>query len=400
MKKTFPIVNFISAAILFTTGCKKDVPTSTLEYQTYIHTYTASGNQTSWFIKPTSDNGCLFIGTEDEIGNLVILRINEKGQLTSKDTLKGFDVLAPVFTELEDGSFLICSGYNNSNLCKLDKNGKVIFITNFSGTGKSNSYPVVLKNGSYAIASAYGWGPGSYSLINFINPNGSMGGEVQITDASFAPKFKTLYTSLHKCDTIGTYYFNGFGFPNWNFSFRNRPKLFIAKQIYNGNTLVYNKFKIIDSSNINYSLSGVYQVNTKDKHTILAATFANINNLNKGKIIKLDEDLNSVWERDLLIGYATYCLGVVECPDGNYLISGVCWANEKLINQPFACKMDKNGNILWKNVFSTKLNAQFAWADQAKDGTCYFGGNTNGFGQANNLNDMFILKTDNEGNLK
>lgn len=381
-------------------GCKKDVPDSDLEFKTYFHTYAAPGNQTSWFLKPIANNGCMFIGTEDEIEQLVILKINEKGQLISKDTLNGFKVLGPIFSEFDDGSILICSGYNDGNLCKLDKEGNVAFKINFGGSGRSYSYPVKLKNGNYAIASAYGWGPGTSSLINFVKPDGSNAGQFTIHDASFAPKFKTLYTSLHKCDTVGTYYFNGFGFPNWNNSFRNRGKLFIAKQIYNGTNLVYNKFKIIDSSNLNYSISGVYQVNTKDNHTILAATFANINNLNKGKIIKLDANLNSVWEKDLLIGYATFCNGVIECPDGNYLITGVCWMNEKLINTPFACKMDKNGNVLWKNVFSTKLNAQFAWADQAEDGTCFFGGNTNGFGQANNLNDMFIIKTDKEGNFR
>mgnify|MGYP000047016230 CR=1 FL=1 len=387
--------------LLLLSGCKTEVPSSAVATDTYIHTYIAPGDQTSWFIKPTDDKGCLFIGTEDNISNLLILKINEKGGLESKDTIKGLEMIAPIFTNLSDGGILICSGYDNGNLCKLDKNGKIVFASDFGGTKKANSYPVVMNDGTYAIASAFSRGPGVYSNINFIKPDGKNSGQIQISDASFGLKFKTIYTSLHRCDSAGTYYFNGWCFPNWNNSFNSKYKLFIAKQKYKGSTLIYNKTLVLDSLNKNNASSGIYQVTTKDKHLMLAESQIDINNVNKGHIIKVDNDLNIVWQKDLRVSTdGTYCNGISECPDGNYLIIGQCAISGKSVGQPFACKMDKNGNIMWQKIYSTALSSYFSWGEQAADGTCFFAGNTSGFGQGIGLSDLFIMKTDKDGNLK
>lgn len=381
-------------------ACKKDIETSKLVSDSYIHAFPAQGDQLGWFITPSDNGGCLAIFTDEILKNLIIYKLDDKGLIESKDTLKGLEMYYPVFTELNDGNILIVSGYNNGNFCKLNKQGKVQFISSFSGTGLSNSYPILMRDGSIAIASSTGWRPGLSSQINFLNSDGTDKGNVVITDASFGNKFKTLYTSLQRCDTIGTYYFNGACFPNWNQSFRSRPKLFLAKQRYSGVKLMYSKTIIIDSTDQNYSYSGVYQVTTKDNHTILAASFADINSINKGKILKIDADLNINWEKTLQIGLATACTGVTECPDGNYLITGVCFVADKSVNQPFACKMDKNGVVIWQKIYSTKLYGQFSWGIQAADGSLFFTGNTSGFGAGSTLSDVFIVKTDIEGKLK
>jgi hypothetical protein len=385
--------------------CKKKVTDDMVESETFIHAYPAEGNQTCWYIRPTDDGGFLLIGTEDLHATndglaLCIHKMDKAGKLQWKNVIKTHEMAGPIFTNLPDGSILVNSGWGEENLCKLDKNGQVVFLTTYATMGNVNpSYAIKLNDGSYAIACSNGGG--SFTTTNwiaFLDSTGKYTTNETITDAELG--FKTLYLSIHKCYSKGNYLLNGWCFPNWNGSFREFRQIFLAQR-FAGPASVKNKSIVIDTANNNVDNCGIWQIYTKDNFLLLAASQTDINSVTKGRVLKIDDSLNVVWAKDLHIGSDnTYINDISECPDGNYLLCGVCAVSGKTAGQPFACKMDKNGNLLWSKIYSTSLSGYLEWAEQRSDGSCIFGGATNGFGQGSTLSDLYIIKTDATGNVK
>jgi len=72
----------------------------------------------------------------------------------------------------------------------------------------------------------------------------------------------------------------------------------------------------------------------------------------------------------------------------------------QFVTEPYLCKIDKNGNILWVNYYPTATSGYVWYALQISNETIYFTGNTNSFGKRVNGSDVFLFKTDQHGNLK
>ena len=74
--------------------------------------------------------------------------------------------------------------------------------------------------------------------------------------------------------------------------------------------------------------------------------------------------------------------------------------SDKIPNQPFACTISPDGKLLWSKIFTTALSGTFYSGIQMKDGSLLFGGTTNGFGNGSSLNDLFMIKADEKGNVE
>ena len=264
-----------------------------------------------------------------------------------------------------------------------------------------------MNDGQTLIAYTNGGGSGdtSKTYIARFDKNGASNGYKPIYDKSFLnpgdAKFKTLFLSLHKCDKEGEYYFNGYAFLNWNGNWRQNWRMFLAKQTYDdAGNLSSNKTVWIDPVSPDYDNTNYFQLATDDG-VVLLSTRANKNYINNGVVIKTDNNLNILWQTPVNITpYGTYIINGSICPDGNYLVTGNCKVAEKTSDQPFACKIDKAGNILWTKIYPTSFVGSFGMGLELVDGSLIFGGYTTGFGQGANKDDIFILKTDKDGNLK
>lgn len=409
-------IYYIVLLILVSTiQCKKITPDNSTRSEHFLQVFNASGNQNLRTIRPTEDNGFLIVGTENYNGavedqGLVILKTDFAGNVKWRtNTLDS--LLYPFVTYLNDGGILLSSYVAPGKLCKLDKDGKIIFNGKIpSGTYDCFSFPLLANDGNFLIASTNGQSQGgpSTNWVDKISATGKHLGSRKFSDSSFFGKI--LYLNLYKFEDTATYYFYGLKFDTTAFawSWKDNPKMFIGKQSYSGNQLIYNNIKTIDKKNetnfnINQGIAFSNQIHllTPDKGIVILNIQVEPNNAYLGYMVKLDEHFNILWERELRIGInGTSPYNITLNNDGNYLISGACKMSDKIPNQPFACTISPDGKLLWSKIFTTALSGTFYSGTQMKDGSLLFGGTSNGFGNGSSLNDLFMIKADKEGNVE
>jgi hypothetical protein len=408
------ILNFqyalLGSLIFLFAGCKREVDNSLIEANSFIKVFSEAGDQHFQYIKQCDDGGFIILG----IGNdsLFILKINEGGLLQWKKDVPGIDIYDMIATELKNGDILVSSIGTVGRYCRIDKNGNILSVAKYWENNNmtrfyANSYPIQMQNGQTLIAytsGAVGGDTGRTYIARFDN-NGVQNGLKPIYTTSFLNPgditFKPLYLSLHKCDVEGEYYFNGYAFLNWNGNWRQNWRMFLAKQTYDSaGKLTSNKTVWVDPVIPDYDNVNYFQLPTDDG-VLLVCTRGNKNFINNGVVIKADNELKIQWQTPLnMTPYGTYLTNATLCPDGNYLITGECIVAEKTSNQPFACKIDKSGNIIWSKIYPTNFIGSFGLGLELLDGSLIFGGYTTGFGQGADKDDIFVIKTDKDGNLK
>lgn len=402
-------IAFLASVLVLTIGCRKEVPASRIETNTYLKVYPAAGDQNLPYIYPTDDRGYLLVGNEGD--SLIILKVDARGELQWKSRISDMEFSGCLATQLPDGNILISSTSGSGTYCKLDRNGNVLSVTRFRNKDVNNyfnnSYPQQLDNGNVLIAYSNGNATGDESTnkIAGFDKTGKLLGYIDIKDTTFLDptdyKFKILWFSLHRCPKEGDYYFNGWAFLNWNGDWSRLRRMFVAHVVFDaGGTVTYKRKVWIDPQFATYTNDDYYQVVTSDTGVVLAATRTNKNYIQEGNVVKIDKDLNILWQTPLRITtYGTFCYYVNECPDGGYLVTGSCKVSDKTSDQPFACKLDRYGNIIWSKIYNTGLYAAFSAGIQNPDGTYLFGGSTTGFGAGATGNDFFVIKTDKDGNV-
>jgi hypothetical protein len=118
-------------------------------------------------------------------------------------------------------------------------------------------------------------------------------------------------------------------------------------------------------------------------------------------VMKVSLSRQLVWRTELNIGdNGTQAWAINEDAEGTFMITGQCLLNGSVQLQPFAARLDRNGNIMWTKVYSIKLAGYLSSSVQMPDGSYIFGGCTNGFGNGTTGLDVFTLRTDKDGNLK
>ncbi len=397
---------FISTVILVCFGCKKGVTITDINEDNFLRVYQDIGDQNIHFIKPLDDGGLFLIGTQDlnavndRLG-LFMMRVDALGILQWKKTISGTELPNPIGINLSDGCILINA---TGRMVKVDMNGNIIFNTIYENNKNYNfTYTLQASDSSFFTSYSNGWSqynPGSHFIVN-IRPNGTIKKYFSITDATFG--FKNLmlnvYNYNYNIDATQTYYFCGFCIPN--FTGWTNYQAYIAKFQYSGLNIISKKVKLIPTAlgDINNSSWWVYHTSNNKLLYLLGQTEQS--GTFKMHLIKANDSLDIEWEKDIRISAnGTNPAGINECPDGNYLIFGTCKVDGKLSDQPFLCKMDTSGNIIWQKIYHTALTGMAGYAVQKNDGGCWYGGSSTGFGKGVTKNDVFLLKTDKEGNLK
>ena len=91
----------------------------------------------------------------------------------------------------------------------------------------------------------------------------------------------------------------------------------------------------------------------------------------------------------------TEILSLVKSEDGGYIACGYCILTDKM--QAFACKVSKDGQIEWTRIYTSTYSGMLCHGQQLKDGSFVFVGNTVSFGFGKNESDIFVIKTDKNG---
>lgn len=402
--RLFKIQVYFTMLLFVMLSCKKTFQPNVSNSESFIHVYLEEADQLCWDIQATNDNGFLLLG---ESGNfLKMVKTNEKGELIWQKKITTDSLNSPWIRRLNDGCRLISSTFGPGNLCKLDPLGNILFMTKFLAND-SNLYvfgtPIESSEGNYLASYSDGYknsGAGNNKIVHF-DKQGKIQREIPITGASLGGHLAGLEL-INYIDSNQTYLFWGALFPNWNGSFRSDSRFVLAKQKFNGTSLIQSKKVIIDSNNYENVPANANVIFTKKKEIMFIFSTTDRNANVRLRFIKTDDDLNILVEKYIIIPECknTFVFGISECPDGNYLLTGSYTLVGYASDQPIAIKIDPNCNILWYKTYKTKFSSYFSTGNQTSDGVYYFAGQTTGFGSLSTLNDFFMMKTDKFGNLK
>jgi len=384
--------------------------------KTLFHTYVYPNDQIAFYLFPLLNNNNLIISTTDD--KLTLLKVNQNFNNHSDTTIIDLSLKKetiffsnPQITVLQNNDLLISSKKWNGNLMKINANGNIVFkntynyVTNFIN---QNSYAIEGSKGNYYISRSNGNNnyraiiatSASKNIINQFNTIGNLISKDSTTfnDSTFAGKI--LMLNIYKVVEPNTYYFYGLIYP-YPFTLTSNPHLFISKIELSNNKIITNKTTILDPNNTeNYNLysNNNTQLFELNNSLIISSQQRTFSNFEFGKILKVDENHKLLWEQSLKIGSSgTYPNYISKCTDGGYLISGYCTNIGLSINQPFACKLNSSGTIIWKKIFLFTMTSKFGYGMETSDGGYLFSGATTSFGNGDNSGDIFIMKTDKNG---
>lgn len=396
-------INFVFILIVFVllVQCQKIKTTQSVT----SNIYTVSDNfiQSINYILPLKDNCMLlFIHSMDDNNGsnnkLIItkLDVNQK-KIWSKEYFDiGIDLK---INPSSDGGVLVLSKHNQMILSKFNGDGDMVFKNQFVRNNERIYYkPYEDINGDIIVVESKYFFYDHQNILIF-NNNGVLQNNKtrKINDSQLGAQISSF--QIGKVIHPDTILFVGYDNKNI-FVPNNNPNLFIAKLSFKLNKLSTKKVKILDSGNIvnfNY-VRNLHTIGTQDKHMVIATEQRDSNNNTKSHIYKINENFNKVWEKDLIIGnQSTVTNSLTLCNDGSYLISGYCKSIYMNIIQPFACKVNSQGNIIWSQVYNMPLSSQFIYGFQLNTTHIFFGGNTVSFGKGKTAEDAFLFKTNNQG---
>lgn len=388
-------------------GCKKEVDPDIIDSNFFIHVYPKEGNQWSNYIMPLANGNYNILAEDDISGNydniaLVSLIVNEKGELISRKKLAD-SVWLPQIADLRNGSFIFNSIQRNNVFGKINANGDLEFLTRFSNsTVQLNASPIESGDKNYYITSScngHAQGAPSNNRIYGFDKVGKYLGYFEIPDTAL--NSKCLWLGIYRCDSLGDYYGFGSGFPNWKGNWDAQVQHFVFHYRYDNDlNVIYKKKFDIPLPNDGYENDDFYYIYSSDNYFILGVIQKGKSENKRGVIYQFDDDLNLVWKRELRIGsQATAIENLSETPDKNYLITGTIKNVNKTLDQPFAVKMNRDGQIIWSKVYPTSLNGSIKHAIETSSGNTLLTGSTAGFGKGAAASDIILLKTDKKGNL-
>ena len=148
----------------------------------------------------------------------------------------------------------------------------------------------------------------------------------------------------------------------------------------------------------NYSEWGHSVQQTSDGGFIIAGE---TNSFGKGRdvyLIKTDSTGNMQWQKNLGGDSVDWGYSVQQTSDGGYIIVGGTYSFGAGENDVYLIKTDSEGNLQWQKAFGGSHFDYGESVKQTKDGGFIIAGSTASFGEGSY--DVYLIKTDSAGNLQ
>jgi hypothetical protein len=189
------------------------------------------------------------------------------------------------------------------------------------------------------------------------------------------------------------FYFIGDVWINNNFG----GNTFLMKLKIDNTAIVSSQVELIDTICDNYASR--FMVRNADHTTVLLIDQKDKKTaMNNGLLLSVDSNLNVLWKLKLNVQNSdTRIISLFKTQDGGYIAAGYCNLTDKM--QAFACKVSKDGQIEWTRLYTSIYSGILIHGQQLKDGSFVFVGNTVSFGFGKNEGDIFVIKTDKNGQL-
>ena len=116
-------------------------------------------------------------------------------------------------------------------------------------------------------------------------------------------------------------------------------------------------------------------------------------------LIKTDEMGNETWSRTFGGDFDDHCFSVQQTSDGGYILVGYTESHNATIRDVYLIKTDAEGRELWSRIFDRGYEEEAHSVQQTSDGGYIITGFTNTYGAGWNSLGVFLLKTDERGNV-
>ncbi len=385
---------------LLLTSCAKDFEVARLNTETevsflgeleFIRTYGGSGEDTPQAIIGTSDGGFAVLGFSNSIDgdlegkNLAVndywlLKLDGDGALQWSKTYGGSkDDRGQSLVQTQDGGFALTgyamsddgdgsvnNGFHDNWILKLDAQGTIEWEKSYGFSGHDHSYDILDS------------GDGGFFFTGFLD----------ITSAR--ADGNTEKSSSLTRHGVGEF---------WGTKIDEKAK--VEWRGYYGGTNNDRAHSVVRSDDGGYVMAGFTESDDFD-----------INN-SRGSYdfwaVKIDDDGDLVWQGSFGGTGIERAQDIAKTNDGGYVITGSTFSNDVDVSQNHGAsdiwliKIDGNGNKIWDKSYGGSQFEDAQSVTLSKDGGFIIVGNSKSADMDSNFNagenDIWVLKTDKEGNM-
>ncbi|WP_181899480.1 hypothetical protein [Flagellimonas nanhaiensis] len=378
--------------------CSEDaISTDTLDQITFlgeiewVKTYGGSGEDTAQSIIQTSDGGYAVLGYSNSInGDLMgktqevndywLLKLDANGDLEwsktyggSKDD-KGQSVIQTLdggyaivgYAMSDDGDGTNNQGFHDNWILRLDASGNILWEKSFGFAGHDHSYDVVqTPDGGFFFA--------GFLDVTLSNGEGNFG--------------KGSYLTRHG---VGEFWGTKLD-ANGNLQWRR----------YFGGTNNDRAHGVVQANDGGFVMAGFSESDDFD--------ISNTKGSYDFWVVKVDSSGNMLWERSFGGTGIEISYDIVKTQDGGYAIAGNTFSTDTDVSKNngesdvWLIKIDDSGNLLWERTFGGTGFDAARGLSTTSDGGFVLAGNSKSLdgdaSESNGENDLWVIKTDAQGNL-
>ena len=363
---------------------------------------TFGGNSTDWgsSVKPTTDGGYVILGGTYSFGNgdsdLYLIKTDENGEeewfktFGDNEMDQGFCI-----QQTTDGGYIICGTTNYWDqvwgwdvlvyLIKTDENGEEEWNQTYGSDGSVGYSVKQTTDGGYIITgnkSYVGNGDSDLYLIK-TNENGE-----QEWDQTYGILFNSDVGYSVQQTNDGGYIITGYTYPSPP---QFQKDVFLIKINGNGEEEWSQTFGE-DYEDVGYSVQ-----QTTDGGYIITGTKTNQENFSYDiYVIKTNNIGEEEWSQTFGGEYSDMGYSVQITTDDNYIIGGYTEPYQKDKEDVILIKIDNEGNELWSQTYGEEdIDERGQSIQQTSDG----GYIITGFKQFISNTEVYLIKTDSEGNV-
>ena len=393
----------ISALFLLLVGCSKKnsnpvEPTPTPNFITFTKTFGGINDDYGSSVQQISDGGFIIAGETSSFGaggrDVYIIKTDSTGNIIWDKSFGGNgNDGSKAIQQTPDGGFVIAgftASFSNGSydvyLIKTDRSGTIVWEKTFGGSGDDwcNSVQQTLDGGFVMAGRTGSFGAGLVDVYLIkTDGSGNKVWEKTFGGSSYDYGYSVQQTSDGGFLIVGNTYSLGDG----------SLEVYLIKTDVSGNK-VWEKNFGGSSFDFGYSV----EKTSDGGFVIIGFTTSFGAGQEDVYLVKVDAEGNKIWEKTFGGFLEDQGNSIQQTSDGGFIISGFTESLGAGYFDVYLIKTDANGKKIWEKTFG---GSSFDWGysvQQVSDGGFVITGKT--FSSGAGGSDVYLIKTDSEGNVK